>query len=75
MHSKIDDKMNSTAMLIFLSLMLVAVAVVFALPNPVQAKISYCADGAGIFQCFIKENDCASFAKAHPATTCIRSLT
>jgi hypothetical protein len=67
--------MNSTAMLIFLSMILVAVAVVSALPNPVLAKISYCADGAGIFQCFIKENDCASFEKAHPATTCVRSLT
>jgi hypothetical protein len=75
MQSKIDDRMTSTATLIFLSLILLAVAIVFDFPNPVLAKISYCADGAGIFQCFIKENDCTSFAKAHPETTCVRSLT
>jgi hypothetical protein len=60
---------------IFISLTIIAAIVVFSLPNPVQARISFCADGAGIFQCFIKENDCKAFAENNHGTTCIRSKT
>ena len=67
--------MNLIAMLVLLSLTLVAATTIFALSNPVQAKISYCAEGTDIFQCFIKENDCKAFADAHPDTTCIRNKT
>ena len=46
-----------------------------ASPNPVQAKISYCASGTGIFQCFIKDNDCEAFEESHNGTECLRSKT
>ena len=71
----IFHRMNSIAVFVLVSLTLVAATVVFAIPNAVQAKISYCASGTDIFQCFIKENDCEAFAEAHPETTCSRSKT
>jgi len=68
--------MNSIAMFVLVSLTLVAAAIVlFSIPNAVQAKISFCASGTEIFQCFIKENDCETFSKNHPGTTCVRSKT
>ncbi|MGH9997647.1 MAG: hypothetical protein ACRD7F_06520, partial [Nitrososphaeraceae archaeon] len=48
---------------------------VFSIPNAVQARISYCASGTNIFQCFIKQNDCEAFVENHPKTTCVRSKT
>lgn len=62
-------------MFVIMSLTLVAVTVVFALPSLVQAKNSYCAAGNGIFQCFIRESDCKSFAEANPETKCLRTKT
>lgn len=47
--------MNSIAVFVLVSLTLVAATVVFAVPNAVQARISYCASGTDIFQCFIKK--------------------
>lgn len=67
--------MNSMAIILLLTLTLITATTIFALPNPVEAKISFCASGTGIFQCFIKENDCETFAKNHPGTTCVRSKT
>jgi hypothetical protein len=67
--------MNSVMIFALMSLALVSAMFLFALPNPVQAKISFCADGAGIFQCFIKENDCNAFAENNDGTICIRSKT
>lgn len=65
--------MNCIAIFVLVSVTLVAATIVFSIPNAVQAKISYCASGTDIFQCFIKENDCEAFVEAHPETTCIRS--
>ena len=67
--------MNSIAIFILMSVTLVAATIVFSIPNAVQAKISFCASGTDIFQCFIKENDCETFSKNHPGTTCVRSKT
>ncbi len=67
--------MNSIAIFILLSVTLVAATIVFSIPNAVQAKISFCASDTDIFQCFIKENDCETFSKNHPGTTCVRSKT
>ena len=67
--------MNSIVIFVLVSLTLVAATTVFAIPNAVQARISYCASGPDIFQCFIKQNDCEAFAKAHPETSCVRSQT
>lgn len=67
--------MNSFAIFVLMSLTLAAGTIVFSIPNDVQAKISYCASGTDIFQCFIKENDCKAFAEAHHGTTCVRSET
>ena len=67
--------MNSIAIFVLVSVTLVAATIVFSIPNAVQAKISYCASGTDIFQCFIKENDCEAFVEVHPETTCIRSKT
>jgi hypothetical protein len=71
----IFHKMNSIAIFILMSVTLVAATIVFSIPNAVQAKISFCASGTDIFQCFIKENDCETFSKNHPGTTCVRSKT
>ena len=67
--------MNSIAIFVLLSLTLIAATIVFSIPNAVQAKISFCASGTDIFQCFIKENDCETFSTNHPGTTCVRSKT
>ena len=67
--------MNSTAIFVLVSLTLIAATIVLAIPNAVQARISYCASGTDIFQCFIKQNDCEAFVEAHPETTCVRSKT
>ena len=67
--------MNSIAIFVLVSLTLVAATIVFAIPNAVQARSSYCASGPDIFQCFIKQNDCEVFAEAHPETSCVRSQT
>jgi hypothetical protein len=67
--------MNSIAIFILLAVTLVAATIVFSIPNAVQAKISFCASDTDIFQCFIKENDCETFSKNHPGTTCVRSKT
>jgi hypothetical protein len=67
--------MNSIAIFILLSVTLVAATIVFSIPTAVQAKISFCASDTDIFQCFIKENDCETFSKNHPGTTCVRSKT
>jgi hypothetical protein len=67
--------MNSIAMFVLLSITLIAATIVFTIPHDVQAKISFCASGAEIFQCFIKQNDCEAFAGSHPETTCVRSKT
>ena len=67
--------MNSIAIYVFMSLTLVSVTIVFAIPNTAEAKISFCASGTNIFQCFIKENDCETFSENHPGTTCVRSKT
>ena len=67
--------MNSIAIFLLVCLTLVAATIVFAIPNAVQARISYCASGPDIFQCFIKQNDCEAFVEAHPETTCVRSKT
>ena len=67
--------MNSIVIFVLVSLTLVAVTIVFAIPNAVQARISYCASGPDIFQCFIRQNDCEAFVEAHPETTCVRSKT
>ena len=67
--------MNSIAIFVLLSLTLVAAIIVFSVPNAVQARISYCASGPDIFQCFIKQNDCEAFVENHPKTTCVRSKT
>ena len=67
--------MNSLVIFVLLSFIFITATIVFSIPNAVHAKISICASGAGIFQCFIKENDCEAFAEAHPETTCIRSRT
>ncbi|HET6715694.1 MAG: hypothetical protein QOK59_00440 [Nitrososphaeraceae archaeon] len=67
--------MNSIAIFVLLSLTLVAATIVFSVPNAVQARISYCASGTDIFQCFIKQNDCEAFVENHPKTTCVRSKT
>lgn len=64
--------MNSIAIIVLVSVTLVAATIVFSIPNAVQAKISYCASGTDIFQCFIKQNDCDAFVEAHPGTTCVR---
>jgi len=65
--------MNSNAIFVLLSVTLIAATIVFSIPYAVQAKISYCASGTNIFQCFIKQNDCEAFAEAHLGTTCVRS--
>jgi hypothetical protein len=67
--------MNSTAIFVLVSLTLVGATMVLAIPNAVEAKISFCASGTDIFQCFMKENDCETFSKNHPGTTCVRSKT
>ncbi|HEU5447048.1 MAG TPA: hypothetical protein VFU67_07890 [Nitrososphaeraceae archaeon] len=67
--------MNSIAIFVLVSLTLVAATIVFAIPNGVQATISYCASGPDIFQCFIRQNDCETFVEAHPETTCVKSKT
>ena len=67
--------MNSIAIFVLASLALVAATIVFAIPNAVQARISYCASGPDIFQCFIRQNDCEAFVEAHPETTCVKSKT
>jgi hypothetical protein len=67
--------MNSIAIFVLMSLTLVAATIVLAIPNAVEAKISFCASGTNIFQCFIKENDCETFSMNHPGTTCVRSKT
>ena len=67
--------MNSILILVLLSLTLVAATFVFSIPDAVQARISYCASGTDIFQCFIKQNDCEAFVENHPETTCVRSKT
>ena len=65
--------MNSIAIFVLVFLTLVAATIVFVMPNAaVQAKISYCASGPDIFQCFIKQNDCEAFVEAHPETTCVK---
>lgn len=71
----IFHRMNSIAIFVLVSVTLVAATIVFSIPNAVQAKISYCASGTDIFQCFIKENDCEAFVEAHPETKCTRSKT
>ena len=68
----IFETMNSIAIFVFMSLTLVAATIVFAIPNVVQARSSYCASGPDIFQCFIKQNDCEAFVEAHPETTCVK---
>ena len=67
--------MNSTAIFVLVSLTLIAATIILAIPNAVQARISYCASGPDIFQCLIKQNDCEAFVAAHPETTCVRSKT
>lgn len=67
--------MNSIAIFVLVSLTLITSTIVFAIPNVVQARSSYCASGPDIFQCFIKQNDCEAFAEAHPETSCVRSQT
>jgi hypothetical protein len=67
--------MSSFAIIILVSLTLVAATIIFSIPNAVQAKISFFASDNDIFQCFIKENDSQSFEKAHPGTECVRSET
>ncbi|HJU78758.1 MAG TPA: hypothetical protein VJ599_04245 [Nitrososphaeraceae archaeon] len=67
--------MNSIAIFVLMSLTLVVATFIFAIPNAVEAKISFCASGTNIFQCFMKENDCETFSKNHPGTTCVRSKT
>ena len=67
--------MNSVAIFVLLSATLIAATLAFSIPNAVQAKISFCASGNDIFQCFIKQNDCEAFAEAHPDTECVRSKT
>jgi hypothetical protein len=66
------DKMNSIVNVLLL-LTFVASVLTFALPNLVEAKITFCANSTDIFQCFIKENDCKTFSANHPGTECIRS--
>lgn len=68
-------KMNSIAIFVVISFVVLAATIVLLIPNPVQAKISFCASGDGIFrdgifQCFIKENDCKTFSENHPGTKC-----
>ena len=65
--------MNSILIFVLLSVALLCATIVFSIPNVVQAKISFCASGTNIFQCFIKQNDCEAFTDAHPETTCVRS--
>ena len=67
--------MNSIAIFVLVSLTLIAATIILTIPNAVQARISYCASGPDIFQCFIKQNDCEAFVEAHPETTCVRSKT
>ena len=67
--------MNSVALFVLMSVTLIAATLAFSIPNAVQAKISFCASGTDIFQCFIKQNDCEAFAEAHPDTVCVRSKT
>jgi hypothetical protein len=67
--------MNSVVMFALLSLTLFPATIVLTVPIHVLAEISYCASGDDIFQCFIKQNDCDTFAKANPATKCIRTKT
>ncbi|HYY85720.1 MAG TPA: hypothetical protein VE594_01300 [Nitrososphaeraceae archaeon] len=67
--------MNFVAILVLMSVTLIFATLAFSIPNAVQAKISFCASGTDIFQCFIKQNDCEAFAEAHPDTTCVRSKT
>jgi hypothetical protein len=67
------DRMNSVAMFVLLSLTLITATIVFAIPIHVLAQISYCVSGKDIFQCFIKQNDCETFAEAHPGTKCLRT--
>ena len=69
------ETMNSIAIFVLMSLTLVVATFIFAIPNAVEAKISFCASGTNIFQCFMKENDCETFSKNHPGTTCVRSKT
>ena len=71
----IFQTMISIAIFVLLSLSLVAVTIVFALPNPAQAKISFCASGTDIFQCFIKETDCDTFSKESSWDNVVRSKT
>lgn len=65
--------MNLVALFVLLSVTLIASIVVFTIPSTAHAKISFCASGVDIFQCFIKENDCVAFAESHPETSCVRS--
>jgi hypothetical protein len=58
-----------------MSVTLIFATLAFSIPNAVQAKISFCASGTEIFQCFIKQNDCEAFAEAHPDTACVRNKT
>lgn len=67
--------MNSVAIILVMLITLVATTIVFSISNAVHVKISYCASGSDIFQCFIKQNDCETFSEAHPETTCVRSKT
>ncbi len=67
--------MNSIAIFVLMSLTLNAATIVLAIPNTVEAKISFCASGTNIFQCFIKENDCETFSMNNPGITCVRSKT
>ena len=67
--------MNSVAIFVLMSATLIAATLAFSIPNAVHAKISFCASGTDIFQCFIKQNDCEAFAEAHPGTACVRSKT
>jgi hypothetical protein len=67
--------MNSIARFIMMSVTLIAATIVFSIPNAVQAKISFCASGTDIFQCFMKENDYETFSKNHLGATCVGSRT
>lgn len=71
----IFETMNLVAIFVLMTLTLVAATIVLVIPNAAEAKISFCASGTNIFQCFIKENDCETFSENHPGTTCVRSKT
>ena len=70
--------MNSTTVFVIVLLSLISATIVFTFPNPVHAKISFCASGDtlyrdNVFQCFMKDNDCKTFSENNRGTECIKN--